>query len=479
MQAKLALPVALALAAFPALAGEVDVAADARSKFSVSVYASGNAFVQETRRVQLPMGLSQVTMQEVSPGLNPATAWMTGEGAQIRALDFLFDTLSPQSLLARSVGKTVELVRTNPATGAVTKERATILSVRNGVVLKIGDRIETDQVDRLIFSELPEGLRAEPSVRAEIATDKEGAYDLGFSYQTSGLGWKAVYSATLNDKADAIDLDGNAIMSNLSGVRFKNAMVTLLAGEPRRVSESMPAPFAEMQAFDSGAAPRVMMAKAAAPMPQIAEEDFASARALRLQDPVTLDINQTKQVRLFRQEGVKASRDYRIDFGFDPASVRFDASQPFETRPEVALFFDVPAERAALPGGIVRVYKQGQDGAVQLVGEDRMKGAAAGEKVKLSLGRAYDVSAKWRQTDYGMQQGKQNVFEGDVAWEVELQNARKEEATVKISQPMANHWSILDSSVPFQKVSARQAEWLVKIPAEGKTVLKVKGHFKN
>lgn len=479
MQAKLALLSTLVLSSLPALAGEVEVSADARAKLAVSVYASGNAFVQEARRVQLPVGVSQVTMQEVSPGLNPASAWMAGEGIAVRSLDFLFDTLSPQSLLARSLGKTVELIRTNPATGAVTKERATILSVRNGVVLKIGERIETDQVDRLVFSELPEGLRAEPAVRAEIGADKEGSYDLGFSYQTSGLGWRAVYSAVMNEKGDGIDLDGFAIMSNQAGVRFKNATVTLLAGEPRRVSERPGAGFEEMQAFDSGVAPRAMMAKAAAPMPQVAEEDFASARAFRLPDPVTLEINQTKQVRLFRQEGVAARRDYLLDFGFDPVSARFDAAQPYETRPEIALFFDVPKERASLPGGVVRVYRQGQEGGLQLVGEDRLRGVAAGEKVKLSLGRAYDVSAKWRQTTYTMQSNKQNVFEGDVAWEVELQNARKEEVAVKISQPMTGQWSILDSNVTYGKPSARQAEWLVKIPAEGKTVLKVKAHFKN
>src|SRR3546814_5199861 len=40
------------------------------------------------------------------------------------------------------LGETVTLLRTNPATGAETRERAKILAVNGGVVLRIGPRIE-------------------------------------------------------------------------------------------------------------------------------------------------------------------------------------------------------------------------------------------------------------------------------------------------------------------------------------------------
>lgn len=479
MLSKFAAFPALFLTFAPALAGEIEVPSGGDGALSISVYASGNALVQEQRRVQLPEGQSQLMLEGVSPSLNPATAWLSGARLRVRSLDFLFDTLSPQTLVSRSLGKTVEVIRNNPATGAVVGEPATILSVRDGVVLKVGDKIEAGMPERMAFAQLPPGLRAEPALLADVVADKAGGYDLSLAYQTGGLGWKAVYAVVLGDKAERLDLDGNAILTNVSGVRFKNAAISLLAGDIKRVAERQPAPFEEMQAFDSSPAPRVMMAKAAAPMASIAEEDFATGRAFRLPDPVTLEINQTKQVRLLSEEGVKTSRDYLLDYGFDPASARFDAARPHESRPEVALQFDVPKDRSFLPAGVARVYQKSKSGELQLLGEDRMKGAAAGEKVKLSLGRAYDVSAKWRQTEYGMQQNKQTVFEGDVAWEVELSNARKDETSVKISQPMANQWTILDSSHPYQKASARQAEWLVKIPAEGKTVLKVRAHFKN
>lgn len=467
---------ALSILALPALAGEISIPPEARSKLSVSVYASGNALVRERRQAQLPAGASKVVFQEVSPLLNPTTAWLSGEGVGIDSIDFLFDTLTPQTLLNRSLGKNVGVVRTNPATGAVTTEQATVLSVKGGPVLKIGDRIEAGMPEKLVFSQLPEGLRPEPAIMAHVKAPQAGKYDLDFSYQTGGLGWKAVYTGILGEKMDRLDLSGQAILTNTSGVRFAEARLSLLSGEPRRIAERPAPQYEDMQALESAPAPRLMMAKAAPP--QAAEEDFGTLRAFQLPYAVTLDVNQTKQVHLLKDEGLKTSRDYVLEYGFNPASVRFQGAQAYEMRPEITLGFDVPKERNALPAGVVRIYQKDKSGELQLLGEDRLKAAVKGEAVKLSLGRAYDVSAKWRQTEYGMQ-SKQNVFEGDVAWEIEMQNAKAEEVAVRIVQPMTNQWSIIDSSHPHQKSSAHQAEWLVKIPAEGKAILKVKAHLKN
>ena len=45
-------------------------------------------------------------------------------------------------LMDKAVGQVVTLVRTNPATGAETRETATILANNGGAVVRIGDRIE-------------------------------------------------------------------------------------------------------------------------------------------------------------------------------------------------------------------------------------------------------------------------------------------------------------------------------------------------
>ena len=78
--------------------------------------------------------------------------------------NFDFDLLSPAALMQKAVGETITLVRTNPATGAETRERARVLAANSGVVLQIGDRIEVLRDDglptRVIFDRVPENLRA-------------------------------------------------------------------------------------------------------------------------------------------------------------------------------------------------------------------------------------------------------------------------------------------------------------------------------
>ena len=93
---------------------------------------------------------------------------LTGDGIGIVEQNFDFDLLSPQALMQKAVGETITLVRTNPATGAETRERARVLAANGGVVLQIGERIEVLRDDglpvRVIFDRVPENLRARPTL---------------------------------------------------------------------------------------------------------------------------------------------------------------------------------------------------------------------------------------------------------------------------------------------------------------------------
>ena len=63
-------------------------------------------------------------------------------------------------------------MRTNPGTGQQVTEIATVLSANEGVVLKIGDRIEVLRDDgvptRVIFAKVPDNLRAQPTLSVTV-----------------------------------------------------------------------------------------------------------------------------------------------------------------------------------------------------------------------------------------------------------------------------------------------------------------------
>jgi hypothetical protein len=101
-------------------------------------------------------------------------------------------------MMEKAVGQTITIVRTNPGSGQETRERATVLAVNEGVVLRIGDRIEVLRDDglpvRVIFDKVPENLRARPTLSVTMESQRGGARPVTLSYLTPGLAWKAITS---------------------------------------------------------------------------------------------------------------------------------------------------------------------------------------------------------------------------------------------------------------------------------------------
>lgn len=74
-----------------------------------------------------------------------------------------------------------------PVTGTETEEPAQILSARNGIVLKIGDRIETDVPGRIVFDRIPEGLHGKPVLTVGMTSKNGGGRRLELDYLTNGI----------------------------------------------------------------------------------------------------------------------------------------------------------------------------------------------------------------------------------------------------------------------------------------------------
>ena len=130
---------------------------------AITIYNSDLALVKDHRKIQLTPGASSLAFRDVSARMRPETALMRSLNApgslSVLEQNFDFDLLTPQKMLEKYVGQVVTVVRTNPATGQETSEIATVLSANNGVVLKIGQRIETGMPGRLVFGNVPANLR--------------------------------------------------------------------------------------------------------------------------------------------------------------------------------------------------------------------------------------------------------------------------------------------------------------------------------
>src|SRR3546814_2054027 len=79
---------------------------------------------------------------------------------------------------------------------------AELLSAANGVVLRIGDRIETKVPGRIVFDSVPAGLAARPVLSATVVSEAAGEAVLDLGYLTGGLDWQADYVGRLDGRSE-------------------------------------------------------------------------------------------------------------------------------------------------------------------------------------------------------------------------------------------------------------------------------------
>lgn len=434
-------------------------------ELAVTIYNENLALVKDTRRVKLERGSNRLAWREVSARIRPETAMLknTGraEGFRLIEQNFDFDLLTPQKLLEKSVGQEIRVIRTHPTSGAETAETAKVLAANDGVVLQFADRVETGLPGRLAFKSVPATLLDRPTLAMLFHNPAEGAQNLELSYLSGGLAWKADYIAELSARDDRLDLNGWVTLTNTSGIAYPNARLQLVAGDVNRVREEFAAPA------------RAMSMAATAPAPRMAEESLFEYHLYTLDRPTTIADRQTKQVALLSAAAVPVKKEFVLR-GADYYYRNSQGDLGQKLKVGVYVEFD---NRGAdlgipLPKGIVRFYKKDGAGNAQFVGEDRIAHTAKGETVRLKLGEAFDVTADKKQTDFQKLGGSGRYnYVMESAYQIELKNAKDEEVTVKVQEPLPGDWEILAESHPHKKETANTASWRVSVPANGKAAL--------
>jgi hypothetical protein len=434
---------------------------------AVTIYNENLALVKDLRELHLPKGDARLAFQEVSAQIRPETALLRNltepKGFWTYEQNFDFDLLTPQKLLEKYVGEKVTVVGSR--NGQETREEATVLATNSGVVLQFADRIETGINGHLVFSRVPENLRARPTLVLSLHSPTEKPQKLELSYLTGGLSWKADYVANLAPDEKTLDLSGWVTLTNQSGAAYPNATLQLVAGDVNRVREAQPRALAK-------AMTDLNLAGAAAP--QMQEESLFEYHLYTLDRPTTLKENQTKQVALLSASQVPVRKEYLLQ----GQNYYYQSSYgDLGDRLKVGVFvaFDNRTENRMgmpLPKGVIRVYKQDSESRSQFVGEDAIDHTPKNEQVRLKLGDAFDVTAHRKQTDF-KNLGKQGRWHTvvETAFQVDLKNAKKEAVTVDVLEPIWGDWEIIENNQAYTKEAAGTARFKVNVPAEGSATL--------
>lgn len=417
-----------------------------KGELSLTIYNGDLALVKDTRTLALPEGRSRQEFQNVSARIRPETVTVAGSGFSILEQNFDYDLLSPDKLMEKAVGREVTLVRTDPATGKEARERATVLAVNGGVVLRIGSRIEVLRDDglpvRVIFDKVPENLRAAPTLSILMQAEKAGARPVSLSYLTPGLNWIADYVALFDEARGAIDVQGWVTLRNSSGAAYEQAAVVLVAGDAGG-------------GFSSGSG-----ALAQAGVESGDREQLGDYYLYPLPAATTIADQQTKQVAFLDVKGAPARKAYEFTAPW---------ARTYEEAVSVSTVIKFSNRKGGglgdqLPAGAVRVYMKDKRGQSQFIGENSIDHTPMGSELALTTGEAFDVKARPVLVE------RQKL--GDRKWRTtmryELTNARAAPSTVDLRQ--AGLWGdaeVVSESQASTRVNAETVQWRVEVPANG------------
>ncbi|NCP11102.1 MAG: DUF4139 domain-containing protein [Sphingomonadales bacterium] len=434
---------------------------NAQGDVSVTVYNGGPSLVQDVRQLNLPAGVSRQEFPDVSAQIMPQTVSFSSADTGIVEQNFDYDLLSPSALMDKAVGQTVTIIRTNPATGAETRERAKVLAVNGGVVMRIGERIEILRDDgqpvRVVFDKIPPNLRAKPTLSVTLDSARGGTRPATLAYLTNGLGWSADYVSLYDEAKGTIDVQGWVTLTNRTGTTFENADTLLVAGTPQLVQSGNYRP-----GYPPPPPPRAPVRSAGT---ETADRDqLGDFYLYPLKERTTIANAQTKQVSFLDVRQVPARKAYEYRVGWlgssaDPQS--FASVIKFSSSRDGGL-------GDALPAGTVRFYMRDARGDPQFIGESAIPHTPMGSSLALATGDAFDVkvqytvekrerlsSSKWRTT-----------------MRYVLTNARNQPVTADLQQTgLYGETRIVEESLASTRVSADTVEWRVPVPANGEAVV--------
>jgi len=467
----------------------------------------GLALIVETRTVDLPAGEGIIRFRGLATGVVPQSAVLEGLPAHVVERNADFDLLSPASLMEKSMGEVVRVVRTNPATGEQVEKAAVIRAGAQGTMLEIDGRFEaldcSGQTERVVFDRIPEELGDQPTLSVRTRAERAGRHTVTLAYLTTGLQWSADYVARLDPTDGTLGLTGWLTLANFGGTGFPDAPVQVVAGTLRKDAGTTPVePLVRYQqnqcwpqgttTFGSGqfagyggapppppppAPPRPMAMEAAdvvvtgsrmARAPKLAEQgELGDYKIYTLPEPTTVAARQTKQVRFLERDSVAYERVYRAGL----------LDQDEESRPMGVVLKLRNETRAglgvALPGGSVAVMQPDGAGGVLLAGQDRFEDKGVGLPVRLHFGQSPDVQVQTRLVkSESSRRGAVTTQRSEI--ETTVTNARSEAVTVELvaNAAMQRGFRIRSQSVRSRVDDTGYPVWTLTVPANGAATLK-------
>jgi len=414
-------------------------------------------------------GVNSIDVENVAAKIDPTSVLFKSltnpRGVTVLEQNYQFDLITPQNVLKKSVGQPISFTQFDDA-GKPHVQKGVLLNPpgeEDGVVVKgEGGNVVLNPEGQMALQKMPAGLRPRPTLNWLLKSSKAGAQNCEISYITNGINWKADYVALVNKDDSALDLTGWVSLTNNSGATYRDAKLTLMAGDVRRVAPVV------------AAAPRpvyALKARSWGGEPQFREKTFFEYHMYTMARPTTVADKETKQLSLLTASSVPVTKEMIYDARGDwfrswwsPGRSGPGSGYDTSNYHKVNVVLEVKNSEKnnmgmPLPKGRVRVYKLDDTSSQQFVGEDEIDHTPKDEKIRLYIGDAFDVVGDYKRTNHT--KVAKNMVED--SYEVKIRNHKKTAVTVKVVDHVWSDWAVTAKSNAFTKKDATTIEFPITV----------------
>jgi hypothetical protein len=423
---------------------------------SVTIYNDGRILMRSVVPSQVPSGNST---HRVSGGFLDAGSVFSLDSA-VAIMGASYDAaVDEANTLRRAIGRKL-VFETYVKDGVMQTVEAEVLGVEPELYRLPDGTLSFQRPGRARYP--ADLVLVAPTLSLSVrSTNSRDALRLGWF--TDGGSWNANYAVILGRGTARISGQAEIQSGRLT---VQNGEVQLLAGEVGR------APAAPMELEQRVARQSMAMAKMADQ--SASEQGIGESHLYTIPGTLTIRPGTSTVASLFDPATTTWTRRYVVrgqlpwygplpQYGEEekpPVEVQYNLKRALKTT-----FGDAP-----LPAGTWRLYEADAGGRPQLIGEAGGQHTAAGQDVKLWGGNAFDLTAERVQTEYTTSRVNNRTI-ANAAYRVTVSNAKDSVVTVEVIEDRRGEWSLVDSSLPGEKVSSTETRFRLQVPAKGQATL--------
>jgi hypothetical protein len=406
----------------------------------VTVYNDNFALVRTQTGIQLDKGMQSYFFEDIPSTIEASSVIVesNSKGIEIFSQNYEYDLANTSKILMKYIGKDIEVITKsdNKFWGKLIFQDFETIGIQNdnGKL----DLVRVAEIRNFNLDKLPANFFLKPTLHWQLKTYKKGKFPIDLSYLCSGMSWNVTYNAVWDDDAGNMEINSWVTMNNVTGKAFEDTKLKLVAGEVNKVKKNE-------YRYDRGGMQGFADMEMAKGAPSFEEKAFHDFHIYSLSDNVSINNNQTKQLRLYHTAQVKARSRYEYrTHGTKIASI---------------IVFDNSEKEGLgkpLPKGAFKIYKiDNADNNMEFIGEDHISHTPIEEEVSLTTGYAFDLVGETTTLDTK----KISRFITQKQMSVKLKNRSEKEKEIVVKHNIYGDWDITNENVHYEKKKSNEIEF--------------------